>query len=514
MKRLFFSLVLTLLTIPTLAQDGEFTLTILHSSNVVGQHEAGGDDAGGTARFATLAAEIRAERDNLIMLDAGDRFINPILVDVNAQLMNNLGYDVMTVGNHEFNGGNEGLAAFIDAVNFPLVAANVDFSQSGILAGTVEPYIILEVAGEQIGIIGLGNETAPVLSSPGPDLIFLEDEIQVTQDTVSELEAMGINKIILIAHREANENAVLASAISGVDVIVGGSDNILLSNSDANAAAPYPIVAESLSGDPVLVVQTTEGNRHLGDLIVTFNADGVLTSWEGDNRFLASDIAIDEAIEAIVRGIAESQTANAVEIGETEIDLVGGDPCREADCTMGILIADAMRQQANTDIAVFNSGGIRASIPVGAVTDAQVLEVLPFGNRLSRLELQGVDVVAMLEHSVSLGGDAEIRGAGRFLQVSGMRFSWDPTRPVGSRVAEVQVQNPAGEFEMLDVDGIYSVAANDFIRAGGDEFSILAQNAIDPFDFGPQADQVVIAYIRANSPITVPTDDRITRLGN
>ena len=493
MKRFMVALGFALLTIPIFAQDDAFTLTILHTSNVVGQHEASSDDIGGTARVATLVDNIRATVENALLLDAGDRFINPTLAAINAEMMNSIGYDAMTLGNHEFNGANEGVAALLDTLTFPVVAANIDFSQSGILAGTVQPYIVLEVGGEQIGIIGLANETTPVLSSPGHDLIFLEDETQITQDAVNELQRQGVNKIILIAHREANENAVLASAVSGVDVIVGGSDNVLLSNSEDAADAPYPIVAESLSGEPVLVVQTTEGNRHLGNLTMIFDADGVITSWQGDNQLLTPDIAINETIEAIVQGIAEAQEAEAIAIGETEVDLIGGDPCREADCTMGILIADAMRQQANTDIAVFNSGGLRADIPAGTITDAQVLEVLPFGNRLSRLELQGVDIVALLEHSLSLGGDASVRGSGRFLQVSGMRFLWDPTRPEGSRVVEVEIQNRDGEFEMLDIDAIYSVAANDFIRGGGDDFSVLAQNAIDPFDFGPQIDQVVIA---------------------
>ena len=513
MKRFVIALCLVLLTLPIFAQDDAFTLTILHTSNVVGQHEAGSDDVGGTARVATLVNEIRATVDNVLLLDAGDRFINPILAAINAEMMNSISYNTMTLGNHEFNGANEGVAALVESLTFPIVAANVDFSQSDILAGTVEPYIILEVGGEQIGIIGLANETAPILSSPGTDLIFLDDETQITQEVVSELQGQGVNKIILIAHREANENAVLASAVSGVDVIVGGSDNILLSNSEDSADAPYPIVAESLSGEPVLVVQTTEGNRHLGNLMVTFDANGVITSWEGDNRLLTPDIAINETIEAIVQGIAEAQAAEAIVIGETEVELIGGDSCRETDCTLGMLIADTMRQQANTDITVFNSGGIRADIPVGSITDAQVLEVLPFGNRLSRLELQGVDVLALLEHSVSLGGDASVRGSGRFLQISGMRFSWDPTRPEGSRVVEVEIQNRDGNFEMLDIDAIYSVAANDFIRGGGDDFSVLAQNAIDPFDFGPQIDQMVIAYIRANSPIILSTEARITRIG-
>lgn len=512
-KLLTVGMMLTLLLLPTLAQDST-TLTVLHTSNVVGAHEAGGDDAGGTARVATLVESIRSEVGNLLILDAGDRSINPALIDANIDMMNQIGYDAMTLGNHEFNGGNEGVATLIEQLNFPIVAANVDFSQSSILAGTIEPFSVVEINGEQYGIVGIANETAPILSSPGADLIFLDDEISVTQDAVNELQSMGVNKIILIAHQEVNENLVLASAVDGVDIIVGGSDTTFLSSSDDDADEPYPIETTSRSGEPVLIVQTTEGNRYLGRLDVTFDADGLLTEWTGDTLFLSSDITPNAEVQAIVDNIAETQAASAQVIGATEVTLVGGDPCREEECTMGNLITDALREQANVDIAVYNSGGIRATIPAGDITDAQVLDVLPFGNSVARLELVGVDIIAMLEHSVSLGGDAEVRGSGRFLQVSGMHFSWDATRPEGSRIIEVDILNDEGDYEPLDRDAIYSVATNDFIRNGGDEYSVLAENAIDPFDFGPAADQVVIGFIRANTPVSPTIEGRITRLGD
>jgi 5'-nucleotidase / UDP-sugar diphosphatase len=510
MRRLTLILLLFVFTLPLFAQDGEYHLTILHTDNLRGANQSD-EGIGGVAK-QTIIADVRASVENVLLVDGGDRYINPTHSLGNAQIMNELGYDAMTVSNHHFNGGNEGFSNFLDAVNFPIVAANIDFSASPILAGRVAPYVVVERSGEQIGIIGLGDESAPLLSSPGTDVVFLEDETQITQDTVAELEGMGINKIIVVAHRGALDNAILASAISGVDVLVGGSGDAFLSNTAEDATEPYPIVATSLTGEPVLIVQVTEGDSYFGRLDVTFDANGVLTEWSGDAFLVDESIVADPEMEALVTEITTTQ-AGAV-IGETEVMLVGNDPCREEECLLGNLITDAIREAMFVDIAIYNSGGIRADINAGEITEAEITAVLPFGNAVSTMELAGVDVLAMLEHGVSLGGDAEVQGSGRFLQVSGLRFTWDATRTVGNRVVQADILNVGGEYEPLEADSIYSVATNDFIRNGGDDFVMLAQNAIDPFDFGPPVDLVVADYIRANSPIALEVEGRITRAGN
>ncbi|MDQ7025327.1 MAG: 5'-nucleotidase C-terminal domain-containing protein [Anaerolineae bacterium] len=509
MRYITIILLVLIFTMPIVAQDGAYQLTIFHTDNALDENEAD-DGIGGVAKQATIINEARTSSANVLLLDGGDRYINPTHFEGNAQIMNALGYDAMTLGNHEFNGRNEGVANFLNLIDFPMIAANIDFSASPILADRIPPYIVIERSGEQIGIIGLGNETAPILSSPGTDLIFLEDETQVVQAMVAELESMGINKIIIIAHREALENTVLASAVSGVDVIVGGSDNVLLSNSVADAPQPYPMVTESLSGDPVLVVQTSEGNDFLGHLDMVFDAEGVLTAWSGDNIFMDESIVPDANIEALVSEIVTTQAG--VVLGEAEVYLIGGDPCRETECILGNLITDAIRAEMFVDIAVYNSGGIRADIDAGEITEAEVVAVLPFGNIVSTMELTGVDVMAMLEHGVSLGGDATVRGSGRFLQISGLRYTWNPTRPMGNRIVFVEVMDADGHFVPLDLDAIYSVATNDFIRNGGDDFVMLAENAIDPFDFGAPVDLVVADYIRNNTPLAPELEGRITRI--
>ncbi len=514
-NRIFYVVACLMLLISSVsAQDDMTTLTLLHTSNVVDAHQIDGDDIGGTARVATLIAAARANNDNVLLLDGGDRFIDPTAFERNAELMNELGYNAMAMGNHEFNGGNVGVLNFLEALDFPLVAANIDFSNSPILADRISAYVTVDINGNQVGVIGLANEETPTLSRPGSDLIFLDDEAFVTQQAVDELTAMGINIIVLIAHREANENAVLASTISGVDVIVGGSDNALLSNSAEDADFNYPIETQSLTGEPVLIVQTPEGNRYFGQLSLTFDSNGVLETWSGDTILLDDSIVADEAFATLITELFEAEVVAAVDIGETAIDLIGGDPCREEECTMGNLITDAIRADTGVDVAIYNSGGMRASVPAGVVTDQQLALVLPFPNTIATLELRGRDLIAALEHGVSLGGDASVRGSGRFLQVSGMRYSWNPTSPVGSRIESVEILAEDGTYIAIESETIYSIATNDFIRQGGDDFSVLDSNAIDPFDFGFIVRDVLTDYIATNSPVMPEVDGRITRLGS
>lgn len=143
------------------AQDEEtFSLTILHTNDTHSHHEPNSNDDGGAARQASVVRQVRGEVENVLLLDGGDRFTGTLFHQQyrgqdNVQIMNAIGYDAMTLGNHEFDDGDDVLAEFIDGLNFPVVTANVDFSESEILAGKVEPYAVLDVAGEQIGVIGL-----------------------------------------------------------------------------------------------------------------------------------------------------------------------------------------------------------------------------------------------------------------------------------------------------------------------------------------------------------------------
>jgi 5'-nucleotidase / UDP-sugar diphosphatase len=516
-------LLLVSVLIPAAAQDETFALTIMHTNDVHAEHEPVFNGGGGAARQATVVNQIRDEVANSLLLDGGDRFTGTLFHiqwrgQDSAQIMNMIGYDAMTLGNHEFDNGDEVLAAFIDALEFPVVTANVDFSQSPLLADKVDPYVILEVGDQQIGIIGLVTPETEILSSPGPELVFDYDLVGVTQRMVDELTEQGVNKIILLTHIGYDADVEVAQNVSGVDVVVGGHTNTFLSNTYTGALGQYPTVLESASGEPVLVVQASTRTQYLGRLDVVFDASGVLSSWSGDAILLSRYIAPDPDVSDLVAGLAAPiAELRAQPVGESAVYLTGDrSVCRVEECNLGNLIADAMRVNARAQIALMNGGGIRADIDEGEITLGEVLTVQPFQNLLSTFELTGANVIAALENGVSqieLNENGQVRrdgAAGRFLQVSGLRYTVDPTLEPGSRIVSAEVLNEAGEYEPIDPEAVYSVVSLNFVRTGGDGFSVLAENAINPYDFGNLDFEVTLEYIEANSPVAPEIEGRIT----
>ena len=142
------------------------------------------------------------------------------------------------------------------------------------------------------------------------------------------------------------------------------------------------------------------------------------------------------------------------------------------------------------------------------VTLGDVLTVFPFGNLVATFKLTGADVVAALENGVSLVEE----GAGRFPQVSGIRYTWDGSKPAGSRIVSVEVVAADGTTTPIDPAATYTLASNDFMRRGGDGYEVFATNAIDPYDFGKPLDQVLQEAIKASSPIAPVVEGRITRV--
>jgi 5'-nucleotidase len=180
--------------------------------------------------------------------------------------------------------------------------------------------------------------------------------------------------------------------------------------------------------------------------------------------------------------------------------------CRLQECNLGNLLTDAMRAQTGVQVALENGGGIRASIKEGNVTLGDVLTVLPFGNLVSTFSLSGENLLAALENGVSQMQE----GGGRFLQVSGLRYQVDPAKPAGSRILSVEVLDAQGKYQPLDPKATYTVATNDFMREGGDGFTMLAEKAFNANDYGQPLDQVLSDYIKTNSPINIKVEGRIT----
>ena len=517
------------LLVPWGAASAE-TVTILHTNDVHSRIEpitkydntcnpeddAAGECFGGSARLATaLAAERDAADGEVLLLDGGDEFQGTLFYTyykgaAAAEIMNTLKYDAMTVGNHEFDDGPEVLAAFADKLDFPLILGNAVFADGAVLEGKVPPTTVIEKGGIKYGLIGLAPVDTAELSSPG-DKVTLIDPVEAVSAAVDQLTAEGVSRIIVLSHSGYDVDQVIASEVPEVDLIVGGHSHTLLSNVVESAAGPYPTMVEDSAGNETPVVQAGAYGKYLGKLVVEFDEDGHLLSATGEPILLDASIAPDADLAARVAELAKPlEEVRQTVIGEAADAIDGSrETCRAAECTMGNLVADAMLDRVKSQgvlIAIQNGGGLRASIDAGDVTMGDVLTVLPFQNTLATFTLTGEAVQKALEN----GASQIEEGAGRFAQVSGLRYTIDMSvAPGEGRVKNVEVDEN-GTWTPLDPAAEYGVVSNDFMRRGGDGYAVFAEEATDAYDSGPNLELVVSDFIAANSPYVPALHDRIT----
>ncbi len=525
-RRLALLPLLWLLAAGTALAD-DFALTILHTNDIHAhlasfdslgafcgpEKEAAGKCLGGAARLATAVARERARGGDTLLLDAGDQFQGTLYFtkykgEACAFFMNRLGYDAMAVGNHEFDDGPGTLANFIRSLKFPVLAANLDVSASPELKGLIAPYVIREIHGRKVAIIGATQPKTARISSPGADVSF-PPFLPSLQKAVKEATAKGADIVIVVSHAGLKGDQKLAASVPGIDIIVGGHSHVLLGNGYPEAVGPCPLVVEGPDGGKTYIVTAGYWGCYLGVLHAAFDAAGRVIRAEGNPVALDAAVPEDKAVLADLERFAKPLEAyRATELG-TAREAIGAAMCRQEECAGGDLLAEAMlaagrRQGA---VAAFaNGGNVRAGIAPGRITLGDVLTAYPFPNTLTLLTLSGKGLRAALEHGVAAVGLHE--GSGRFPQVAGLRYAYDPDKPAGKRVVSVEVADASGRFAPLDPGADYRIATSDFLARGGDAYDFV-KTARDVEGDGMELADIIAAYIRANSPVGIALDGRV-----
>ncbi|MFJ5769594.1 bifunctional metallophosphatase/5'-nucleotidase [Psychrobacillus sp. NPDC093180] len=474
-----------------------FNLSIMHTNDT----HASLDNV---AKRVTAVKEVRDEKPNALLLDAGDvmsgtLYFNEFQGMADLEFMNLMKYDAMTFGNHEFDLGSsaEGLQAlkdFVEAAKFPFVSANVDFSKddkfTGLFSdvisskpeeGKIYQGIIKEIDGEKVGIFGLTTAETASLSSPGK--VTFEDYKAEAEKAVKAFEGQGVDKIIAITHIGFDDNAAidndltLAAEVEGIDVIVGGHSHTTLSK-------PTVVDAE---GTPTLIVQTGNANSNLGVLDVEFDKQGKIIGHAGKLIAIGSQAADPEAAAILAKYKQKVDATALTEIGvEAKVALTNprtgdtgnttGESVRKNETILGNLITDGMLKKAKevsgkeVIMALQNGGGIRAAIDAGPITVGEVITVLPFANTLATMDVTGAELKAAFEISLkSLPGEN-----GGFLHVAGAEVKYDSTKPAGQRVVSIKYKNANGQLTALEDTKTYTIATNAFTAKGGDGFDVFA----------------------------------------
>ncbi len=514
---------LSALALSTTAATADYSLTVLHTNDFhsrfepVSKYDSGcgaednaeGKCFGGSARLVTAIADARKRSNNSILVDGGDQFQGSLFYTyykgkLAAEMMNKMGYDGMTVGNHEFDDGPEVLRGFMDAVNFPILMSNADVSGEEILAGKLAKSAVIERGGEKIGLIGLTPEDTDELASPGENITF-SDPVTAVQGEVDKLTAQGVNKIIVLSHSGYVVDQKVAAQTTGVDVIVGGHSNTLLSNTNERAVGPYPTMVGATA-----IVQAYAYGKFLGELNVTFNDAGEVTNAVGEPLVMDGNVAEDGATKDRIAEAAIPLEEIRNKIVASAAEAIEGDRaiCRIQECAMGNLVADAMLDRVKDQgitISIANSGGIRASIDAGEVTMGEVLTVLPFQNTLSTFQVSGQTILDALENGVSQVEEVK----GRFPQVAGLKYSWDIKVAAGEgRISDVMVATGDG-FAPIDPAATYGVVSNNYVRGGGDGYKMF-RDAANVYDYGPDVADVLAEYMAKSGGYTPYLDGRIT----
>lgn len=453
---------------------------------------------GGLARLLTLKKSIQKENPNTLFLMAGDT-ISPSVESITykgAQMIdawNTIGLDYATFGNHEFDFGPDVLRDRIKESKFGWVAANVIDLKTGKTFGDVPPYVIREFSGVKIGIFGLVLPETKTTSRPGPDVDF-RNACETAKQMVSEIHAQGAKVVVALTHLSMREDKEVARC-ADVDLIIGGHEHTLL-QSHAGRAPIFKMTADAreLSQIDLNISQTT----------------GELESI--DWKVIPVDDKTKEAPEfaAIYRKYANLLAELSKPVGRSSVELdARSAENRTRETNVGNLVADSFRKALVADVGLMNGGSIRADelIPAGRVTVRDVLSILPFKNKLVKIEVTGAMLRAALEHGVSRTAPGAEPGG--FPQVSGIQFSFDASKSPGSRVLDIKVNGqPINETRK------YTLATSTFIALdGGDGYAMFkGAPVILPPDRAPIDSDALKRVFAAGKAIAPKVEGRIKRV--
>jgi 2',3'-cyclic-nucleotide 2'-phosphodiesterase (5'-nucleotidase family) len=454
---------------------------------------------GGLAYAATMIRDARGRGPTLV-LHAGD-LLGPSVLSTalnhhGAQMieaLNALGVDAATFGNHEFDDRCRVLAQRISESHFSWLSANVELPpEAGLATDRVERYRIVRVNGLRVGLFGLSLPLSPI-SGCGSGLITFRDPIDAAREAVEALTHDNADVIIAVTHLPMAVDRALAESFPAIDLIVGGHEHEPL-----DARVGRTLITKAGANAEALGVITLTVTRTRGKSVI----DARWTRQAVD----PSSVAADPEVTRVLAPYARELEPFARVIGRSTVPLDAREEVvREGESNLGNYVADAMREAMQTDAALINGGAFRDDrvIPAGPLTLGDLHTVLPFTNRLVAIRVTGVELLAALENGVSLTGHK----AGRFPQVSGIRFAFNPNRAPGRRVMRAWV----GDVP-VDPNRTYTLATTEFL---------IQRDSIDAYTLkeevlqrGGLLTEVVMERLQTGSPIRPRVEGRIERVSD
>ena len=451
---------------------------------------------GGFAKLATVVKQEKAGAEHSIFVHSGDAYSPSLLSGMLkgkqiVDMLNAVGLDYMVLGNHEWDFGVDVLRERIWESNFPILASNAVDADGLPIDGTVRTAMV-SVGSFRVGIMGLITTDTKVISNAGTDEFL--PVLATAKALAKELKGQGANLIVALTHIDVLEDQKLID--SGiVDVLLSGHDHYSISWD--NGRSVWMESGEDSEKVGVMDVKMTSYEK----------SGKKRFKWEADMRMVDTlNVSEDATVAAKVKAYKDRLSKELdIKIGKTVTELDSRKKTvRTEEAAIGNLIADAMREGVDADIGFANGGGIRANKiyePGTSLTRGDILTELPFGNVVVKLGLNGAQIWEALENGVSKVEN----GAGRFPQVSGMSFVWNPKAKGGARIVSAKIGG-----QPLNKGRTYTVATNNYAAGGGDGYKVFKKGKVLIDASGATLlASMVMSYIKTKGSVSPKVEGRI-----
>ncbi|XP_063911902.1 apyrase-like isoform X5 [Zophobas morio] len=484
----------------------------------------GNNCIGGFSRLFSAIMELKKHKPNSIVLNAGDNFQGTLWYivhkwNVTQHFLNKLPLDAITLGNHEFDDGIDGLVPYLQHIQAPVIVSNINTNLEPRLDNLYRRSVIIERDGKKIGIIGALTTTTS--STSRTENVLFANELDSVYNEAKRLEQEVFANIVL-SHCGYNLDLEMArNSSSKIRVIVGGhTDTFLYTGSPIpgpdKPSGPYPTIVLNKSGDKVLVVQASAYTKYLGNLTVFFDNFANVVGWDGAPIFLDdNNIHSDVRIDAELALWKEAVNLQGKKIVGTTINTMLNQPCRSEECPLGNFATDAMLYNYqstldnfcnNTVIAAIHAGGIRAGIEEGNITFYQLTTTFPFQDTINICDIKGEHLKEILESFIN---NDHLKFP-HLLQMAGLHVVFNISNPEGGRVETLktccsQFENISCEDIILEKD--YRVLLPTFLT--DTSFNPLFQKYIKNKIIGDLDSNVYTKYLKIKSPLMQGVEGRI-----
>jgi 2',3'-cyclic-nucleotide 2'-phosphodiesterase (5'-nucleotidase family) len=431
--------------------------------------DPGSELVSGSASFSAYLDSLKRKNENAFLVCAGDELVGTPVSTLSQgraefEILNTIQPDVFELGNHEFDFGLENLKELMKIAQFPIICANVIDEKSGRLL--VPPFLILERGKAKIAFIGLDTEyLKDVVVKEGTEGLTIEKAKETLQFYLPDLEQKSDIQVV-VSHMGFDEDKRIAQEVEGIEVIIGG-------HSHTKLLEPEII-------NQTIICQAGSNGRYVGELnlVLDLKKDRIINYQGGLIETLNEKVTPDGAVQKKVAEFEEiyGKVLNEV-IGELKTPWVRN----RGESNLGNWNADVMREYTGSDVAFINSGGLRKDLPQGPINVRDIWEINPFSDRFVSFYLSGSDLFKALE--INSSGDYEL------MQVSGVKYTYDPEKPKGKRIVQVLVDG-----KPLLAEKRYKVTMNDYMLDHSDKFLGIPKGDLE-YEIHPDLDRDV--YIRA-----------------